>query len=454
MQDAIFCTEEIDQNVIIPQVIKLLNSILKLWRKFLSADIVKVFSLTSVFTLVKMLTGFVSVKIVSIIIGPSGIALLGQLNSFSTMMLNLASGGITNGIIKYVSEYKNDNIVKQYISTAYRITLYCSIFVGICLLAFHRMLSNWIMLSPQYGYVFIVFGVTILLYAFNNLLLSVLNGYKEYKLFVKINIVNSILGLLFTVALVYFFQLKGALISAVTFQSVMFFATLWMARKLPWMKKDFFLGKLESPVVKKYLQYALMCFVSTATIPVAQLILRGHVISNISDVHAGWWEAMNRISGMYLMVITSSFGVYYLPRLSELETRAELRHEIFKAYKVIVPILIAGFSAIYFLREFVIYVLFTKEFQPMERLFIWQLASDFFKIASWLLAFLMVAKSMTKTYIATDILFPAFHVGLSFLMMKTNGVVGITQSSFVSNVLYLITMMVIFRKIIFLKFSS
>jgi len=307
------------------------------------------------------------------------------------------------------------------------------------------------MLSPQYGYVFVVFGVTILLYAFNNLLLSVLNGYKEYKLFVKINIVNSILGLLFTVALVYFFQLKGALISAVTFQSVMFFATLWMARKLPWMKKNFFLGKLKNQVVKKYLHYALMSFVSAATIPISNLILRGYVISNISDVHAGWWEAMNRISGMYLLVITSSFGVYYLPRLSELETRAELRHEIFKAYKVIIPVLIAGFSVIYFLRELVIYILFTKEFQPMERLFIWQLVGDFFKIASWLLAYLMVAKSMTKTFITTEILSSALFVGLSFLFMKTNGVVGITQGYFVSYLLYMMMMIIIFRKIIFFK---
>jgi len=398
-----------------------------------------------------MLTGLVSVKIVSVIIGPSGIALLGQLNSFSSIVLNFASGGINNGITKYVSEYQNESIVKQYISTAFRITLYCSVLVGICLIAFHRMLSNLVMLSPQYGYVFVVFGVTVLLYALNNLLLSVLNGYKEYQRFVKINIVNSICGLIFTVTLVFFFKLKGALISAVTYQSVTFFATLWMARKLTWMKKDYYLRKLENPIVKKYLQYALMSFVSIVTVPVSDLILRGYVISSISSAHAGWWEAMNRLSGMYLMVITSSFGVYYLPRLSELKTKAELRHEIFKAYKVIIPILLVGFSMIYFLRELVIYILFTKEFQPMESLFIWQLAGDFFKIASWLLAFLMIAKSMTKAYITTEILSTILYVGIAFLLIKANGVIGITQSHFVSYVIYMVIMVILFRKIIFLK---
>lgn len=398
-----------------------------------------------------MITGLVSVKIVSVIIGPSGIALLGQLNSFSSILLNFASGGINNGVTKYVSEYKNESVVKHYISTAFRITLYCSILVGICLIVFHRILSKLIMLSPEYGYVFVVFGITIILYALNNLLLSVLNGYQEYKKFVKINIVNSICGLIFTVALVYFFQLKGALISAVTYQSVTLFATLWMARKLPWMKKDYFLRKLENPIAKKYLHYALMCFVSIVTVPVADLIVRGYVISSISDVHAGWWEAMNRLSGMYLSVITASFGVYYLPRLSELHTRADLRHEIFKAYKVIIPILLVGFSLIYFLRGVIIYIVFTKEFQPMENLFIWQLAGDFFKITSWLLAFLMIAKSMTKTYITTEILSAVLYVVLAFLFMKTNGVVGITQSHFVGYVIYMVAMVIIFRKIVFLK---
>ena len=194
-----------------------------------------------------------------------------------------------------------------------------------------------------------------------------------------------------------------------------------------------------------------MILVSTATAPVSSLILRGHVISNISDVHAGWWEAMNRISGMYLMVITTSFGVYYLPRLSELTTRAELRHEIFKAYKVIIPMLLAGFSLIYFLRVVIIQILFTPEFLPMESLFIWQLIGDFFKITSWLLAFLMVAKSMTKTYITTEIFFSVLFVGLSFLFMKTAGVIGITQGHLVNYLLYLMTMMVIFRKIIFIN---
>ena len=72
-------------------------------------DILRVFSLNAVATLVKMLTGLISVKVVAALIGPAGVALLGQLNNFNSILLGAANGGINNGITKYVAEHKEDD---------------------------------------------------------------------------------------------------------------------------------------------------------------------------------------------------------------------------------------------------------------------------------------------------------------------------------------------------------
>lgn len=401
-------------------------------------------------TLVKMLTGLVSVKIVAAIIGPTGVALLGQLHNFTTIVMSLSCGGINNGITKYIAECRdNPDEVKSLLSTGLRIIVGCSLVVGILLILLHSFLSNYVMLSPDYGYVFIILGFTVLLYALNMMLTSIINGYKEFKKYVKINIANSIVGLIFTLFFVLTLGLDGALISAVTYQSVMCFVTLWMIRKLPWLRWDYFKKKIELRVSKKYFHYTLMALTSAATVPVSQMLLRGYVISQISPVEAGWWEAMNRISNMYLMVITTSFSVYYLPRLSELKGILALRREIFKTYKVIVPILFVSFSIIYLLRFVIVRVLFTSEFLPMENLFLWQLIGDFFKICSWLLAFLMVAKSMAKAFVTTEIFFALTFVGMGFLFMQWNGVIGITQAYFCNYVIYMICMIIMFRKILF-----
>lgn len=412
-------------------------------------DIVRVFSFTAMSTLVRMLTGLISVKVVASIIGPAGVALVGQLNNFATIALSLSTGGINNGITKYIAEYKDEeNRVKDCLSTALRITCACSLIVGVGLVLFHNVLSKWILLSPEYGYVFTIFGFTILFYALNMALASVINGFKEFKRYVKINIIGSLLGLVYTLSLVFIWHLKGALISAVTFQSVMFFISIWMVRKLPWMKWEYLKNRINKDLSKKYLRYSLMTFISAATLPVAQMLLRGHVISQISATEAGWWEAMNRISNMYLTVITTSFSVYCLPRLSELTDKLELRREIYRSYKVIIPCLLCGFALIYMLRFVVIRLLFTPEFLPMQGLFIWQLMGDFFKITSWLLAYLMVAKAMAKWFIGTEVLFSFLYVGLSFLFMRNNGVVGITQAYLVNYILYTIMMFYLFRKLL------
>lgn len=428
----------------------LITRSIELAKRAAKADIVKVFSLTSISTLVSMCTGLVSVKVVASIIGPSGVALVGQLNNFSTIALALATGGIGAGVTKYIAEYKSDDSkVREYISTAFNIVAGCSLLLGLLLIIGCKFISSLIMLDPHYWYVFAIFGFTILYYGLNSLLVAIVNGYKQFNKYVKVNIMGSIFGVAYTVCLVLLWGLPGALISAVTFQSMMIVVSVFMLRKLKWLNKDFFLQKFKKSIASKYFRYSLMTLISSFTFPIAQMFLRGYVMAEISETEAGWWEGMNRISNMYLMVITSSFSVYYLPRLSEIHDRTELRHEIFKCYKVIVPMLIGGFTLVYFIRFFIIRLLFTQEFMPMSQLFIWQMAGDFFKICSWLLAYQMVAKAMTKLYITTEICFSSSRVALSLLFVHINGIVGLCQGYLVNYVIYFLVMVIAFRKIIF-----
>lgn len=425
--------------------------ILKLRR----AEIVKVFSLNALSTLIRMLTGMISVKIVAAIIGPSGIALLGQLNNIVSILLGVANGGIQSGVTKYVSEYKEDKgTIRRLLSNALRITLFFTLLVALGLILFHDWLSERILLSHEYGYVFLIFGFTIVLYTLNMLFISILNGYKQFRKYVVVNISGTLIGLLFSLTLVLFLGLHGALINAVTFQSVVFLVTLWQCRKCEWFLWKNFNGKPDRATIQKYLRFSLMTITALAVMPVSQMVLRGYVISEVSMTEAGWLEAMNRISAMYLSVITTSFSIYYLPRLSEIKDNRELRREIFRCYKFIIPLLLGATTVIFLLRRVVIWLLFSPDFYPMENLFIWQLLGDLFKISSWLLTYLMVAKAMTRNFIFTEILFSTSFVVLGFLFMKINRTVGLTQAYMVNYILYLLYMIFLFRRILFVQNSK
>lgn len=427
-------------------VFKVLGSL----KKISGNDLVKVFSFTGLSTFVKLVTGYVSIKVVASVIGPAGIALLGQLQNFVSIFTTLGAGGINNGVVKYVAEYReSETTLQKFISTGLRITVFFSLLFGMVMMLFSKTLSRWILLDEKYYYVFLFFGITLLLLSLNNFLLSVINGFKEFKKYVVVNIVTSLLGLLFTVFLVLMCQLEGALIAVVTYQSVVLFATVIMIRKSPWFSWANFRGTIDKAVARKYLSYSLMALVTAATVPVSQLLIRKYLINNLSLDAAGYWEAMNRISGLYLMFVTSSLSIYYLPKLSETKFEVKLRYEIISTFKVILPFVLLSLTVLYLLRDYVIEILFSKEFALLKELFFWQLLGDFFKTISWILAFVMVAKSMTKLYILTEIIFSFLFVLFAFYFVSAFGIIGSVEAYCLTYFFYFVTMLVIFRKTLF-----
>lgn len=60
--------------------------------------------MTGSLTLVKMLMGFIIAKVVAIY-GPSGMAMLGQIQSVVTSLNGLVNAPTSNGIIKYTAEF-------------------------------------------------------------------------------------------------------------------------------------------------------------------------------------------------------------------------------------------------------------------------------------------------------------------------------------------------------------
>lgn len=421
-------------------------------KKIFTADLVKVSFLNAIATVIKMLTGFVSVKVVAAIIGPVGVALLGQLNNFTQILLSVSNGGINAGITKYTAEYSNsEKDYVLYLGTGFWITVVLSIATSLVLFIGAGYFSLNILHDIKYKSVFYVFGGTLLLYALNALLTSVINGFKEYRKYVIANIVGSITGLLFSVVLAIQYGVYGALIATVTFQSIVFFITLGIIARSPWFKWRQFLIKFNKAVALKLGHYSLMALVSAITIPAGQIIVRSFIINDRSITDAGLWEGINRISGMYLMVITASLGVYFLPKLSELKTNQELQNEVFSVYKLVIPFLILTTFIIYVFRVFIIHLLFTEEFTGMQNLFAYQLLGDILKILGWVLGYLLLAKAMTKIYIIMELVNFVLLILFSYFLVKSYGSVGATLAFAIVYLIYLLVLCYVFRNLLFNK---
>lgn len=405
---------------------------------------IKTSILTFISTIITMLSALVVNKAIAIYIGPSGLALIGQFQNFSQLVMTVAKGGINDGVTKYAAEYgKESNRLSILFSTAGKISLSASVIVGFGIILLSKYISLHFLKTEDYTYIFIIFGFTIILFVINSLLLSLINGLREIKTWVSINIIQSIYSLIFTSLLIFILGLDGALIALVTNQSFVLLIVIWMLRKHPIIKYDNFKQKFDTLEAKKLARFSAMAITTALTIPVSHLIIRNYIGETLSWEDAGYWQAMWYISGMYLMVVTTTLSIYYLPKLSSVTDKSELRKELRQGYQIIIPIVVLASVSVYLLRDFIIWMLFTKDFTPMRELFLWQLIGDVFKIAALLVANLMHAKAMMKTYIGTEIIFSTSFVLLSIWFVSEFGLIGMSYSFALNYIIYFIVILIV-----------
>ncbi|RBQ03560.1 O-antigen translocase [Pedobacter miscanthi] len=405
---------------------------------------------SGIVTFVRISSGFIASKIVAVLTGPVGVALVGSFSNFITIILTFANGAINSGVIKYTAEYKTkDTELKNLFSTSLLISIGASIITGLIVLLSASQISNVIFSDKIYVNPVRVLAIGIIFYSLNSLLLAILNGMGEIKTYTTVNSLGSLFALLFTGVLVYFFKIVGALYALGLSQSVVFFFTIFLVFKRKWFSKDYFSNKWDKAMSIKLSRYSLMAIITALTVPVSQIFIRNIIISTLGLNDAGYWQAMMRISDGYLMVVTTSLSTYYLPKLSALNDDAEIRQEILGGYKIIMPFVFLGCILIYFCRILIIHVLYTPDFLTIENLFVWQLMGDFLKLASWILAYLMLARGMIKPYIVTEIIFSALYVIFGFILINKYGLIGSTYAFALTYLLYLVVMLLIFRKLLF-----
>lgn len=412
-------------------------------------NLLKTSVLNGVAVLIKTATMFLLNKILAVYIGPAGYAAIGQFQNFIQMITAFSGSAINTAIIKYTAEYHEDEIKQRVIwKTAGSIVFLFSLLFSILIIIFQKQLSIYIFHTIEYQSIFVWFAVFLLLFNFNALFLAILNGKKEILKLVIANIAGSIFALIVTSILAIQFKLYGALVGLSIYQSLAFFVTLFLCYKADWFEFSYLFGKIDSDISSKFAGFALMALVSAVCVPLSQMLIRYHLSNNFGLIYAGYWEAMVRLSSAYLMLVTTTLGVYYLPRLSELKELSDIKKEVYLGYKFIFPLALLGGLCVFLLKDWVIVILFSKSFLPMRELVLWQMIGDSLKIGSWILAYLMLSKAMTKLFIVTEIIFAITLVVLTYVATSVLGFVGVTVAYLVNYALYWIVMsLLVFKQI-------
>jgi PST family polysaccharide transporter len=252
--------------------------------------------------------------------------------------------------------------------------------------------------------------------------------------------------------MIYFFGLYGALVSMISYQAIIvFFIFVYYRKNIIDKINAFKKIKLIKEDYNSLGQFAIMNLIGISCIPVVQIIIRNYIGISINSDTVGYYEAINRVSIISITVISNTLTLYYLPKLSEIKNDLLLRNEIFSASKVIIPITFFILLSIYLSRKFIIFIVFSNSFLPMENYFLPQMIGDMLRVSGYMLAYQFWAKAMVKKYIVVEVIIAICYFIFTYYLVNIFGGVGVAYAYAITQLVYILLLIFSFRNLLFYR---
>ena len=397
------------------------------------------------------LARLISTKIVAVYLGTNGMFLMGQLKDFLRLGNTISSFGIENGIVKYVSEYEKDKkSLANFIGTIFKINMISALFFSVLILLFKNQIADFLQINFSENFYFLILILSIISASINTCFLSIYNGLNKIKLYVWVNICSNLLSAAILVFLVLEMKIIGAFYALAINQilslliNIIFFI-IYKPFEVGWIFNKFIFDNL-----KKLSSFSIMAITGPTCLIVSTFIVRDYIFQEYGSEYAGSWEAMWRISAIYLLFLITTFKFYLIPTFSKLND-IQLKREVFKIWKVVVPIIIVITLSVYLAKDLIINIFLSKEFILINKIILFHLLGDIIKINCWVLGNIMISKADTKSFIFFQVEWSVIFVILTFLFIEKYGFVGVSIAYFITYIIHFSLLNFYFRKLLWMK---
>lgn len=402
---------------------------------------------TTISLLVKLITN----KVIAVYLGTNGMFFIGQLKDFLKIGNTLGTMGIETGTVKYTSELnKNRTNFKELLSTSFKIHFYSSLIVVLLIFIFYNYVttgfSDEMSLIKNNNYKYIL-SISIISFSIQTFIMSVLNGLKKIKIFVLINIVATLISAIILIYLVVNYSIIGAFYALILSPILTLITALSICLILKPFNLNFFNYLFKVEYLKNLSNFSLMAIAAPICLISATFIVRYYIYDEFDSNHAGSWEAMWRISAIYLLFLTTTFKFYLVPTFSNLNND-QLKKEVFKIWKTILPVIFLITIVVYLSKDLIINILFTNEFNLINSLILFHLLGDIIKINCWVLGNILVAKAKTNQFILFQVEWCILFVILSIILANTYGFIGLSIAYFVTYLIHFLLLNIYFRKLL------
>lgn len=409
----------------------------------------------------KLISIFISIirgKFVAILLGPSGMGLVQLFQSTITLVQTICGLGIGFSGVRDVAEsFNSENEIRigEKITTLKRWSWFTGLLGVFITLLISKKLSFWTFGNEEYWLEISVLSISILLANVAEGYSAIIRGTRRMQDYAKIGVINSVIGSILAIVIYYIYGIKGVvpviLLMALINLVVIFFYSkrIKIVNVNVSFNSSFYDGL---SMVKLGIFTVFTGFIMQLSLYYVRISINDH----LGMESVGFYGVATTLAVTYMGLIFSAMGADYYPKLSAInKDNDKVNKAVLEQTKIILllgtPLILAMFT----FSEFIIQLLYTKEFTFALPLLMWMLLSVFLRLIGFPIGYVFLAKARGNVFIFTQTLWNViFVLSVLFLWNYRGDLVGVGMAFTFSYILGVSVNVIILKRITSFKYDK
>jgi O-antigen/teichoic acid export membrane protein len=359
-----------------------------------------------------LLLGVITMKVMAVVLGPSGVGLYSLLRQtmLSTMSLGTLGGAVA--LVQGLASRKGQ-VRDVYLVTTFWVFVLGALLATAVLLVFAPWIALWVLDRNDGQATSLVrwLALPVALGVASIYLNGVLNGFRAIGVLALL----QILGAAAMALLVYPASrlVEGdhpiafiALLSAPP--AVSLALGTWSAVRAGWLDSLLHnFRRFDFGSFRHFFSLASVLLTLELVAAGGMLMVRSLIVRYDGLASAGIFAMAWTLSMTYISLILASFGTYYLPTLSQTNDPSDRVVLMKRVMRLATLLMVPLVTTIIVLKPLAVYILYSSEFVPALKIIRWMLIGDCFKVAAWVLGMPMLAFADMRVFFWTEVLWHA-----------------------------------------------
>lgn len=401
-------------------------------------------------SIVSIILGMVSAKVLALYLQPAGYGFYGLLQSFVGLTTLIAGLGMATGLVRLgaaAAKRNDEQAIANLRRGAWLLFGALGTVAMALLLIFREGLSRWALGSPDHGWTIVAMGVALLFTIAGNVQIGILNAYHRVTALAKYGIINTLLTSLIVISAVILWQTRGVVPAIITGAVLAFCASRYFIHQELGAVK---VKATQSEAVKsawELLRFGAPFTASSLVGAGVQLALPMVVVHLLNPESVGYYKAATAISVGYLGFLVTAMGQDYYPRLSAVADKPkELIKLINEQHRLVMLLGVPMILGMLALLPIFIPLVYSKKFTPTVEILEWQLIGDLFKFSSWTMSFAILARCKSSVYFVMEAIGGTATVVCTWLAVRWLGLPGLGVGFLGSYFVYYLAVYVTIRR--------